>query len=156
MNYSTEDTIAALSTAAGKSAIAVIRLSGKQSFEIIDKIFKTKSPANQQIKYGYIVDGIEKKDEVLCTFFKAPDTYTGEDLAEISCHGNPVIIKEILDLLYKNGARPAEAGEFTYRAFINGKKDLAQAEAVCALISSKTAAAAKAALNNVSGEFSNK
>jgi len=155
MNYETEDTIAALSTAAGKSAIAVIRLSGRQSPDIIEKIFETKSQ-DKQIKYGYIVDGNNKIDEVLCAFFKAPDTYTGEDLIEISTHGNPVIVKEILDLLYKNGARPAEPGEFTYRAFINGKKDLAQAEAVCALISSKTAAAAKAALNNVSGEFSNK
>ncbi|OEG71310.1 hypothetical protein ATZ36_15210 [Candidatus Endomicrobiellum trichonymphae] len=156
MNYLKEDTIAALSTAAGKSAIAVIRLSGKNSFQIIDKIFKTHSKPEQQAKHGYITDGIEKKDEVLCTFFKAPHTYTGENLVEIAAHGNPVIINEILNLLYKSGARPAEPGEFTYRAFLNGKMDLVEAEAVCALITSKTEMSAKAALNSLSGEFSSK
>ncbi|GHT56206.1 tRNA modification GTPase MnmE [Endomicrobiia bacterium] len=156
MNYLKEDTIAALSTAAGKSAIAVIRLSGQDAFQIINKIFQTKSKPCQQVKYGYIVDKAEKKDEVLCAFFKAPNTYTGEDLAEISLHGNPVIINEVLNLLYKNGARPAEPGEFTYRAFLNGKKDLTEAEAVCTLISSKTATSAKAALNNITGIFSSK
>ncbi|MDR0820215.1 MAG: tRNA uridine-5-carboxymethylaminomethyl(34) synthesis GTPase MnmE [Endomicrobium sp.] len=156
MNYLKEDAIAALSTTAGKSAIAVIRLSGENSFQIIDKIFKTHSKPEQQVKHGYITDGIEKKDEVLCTFFKAPHTYTGENLVEIAAHGNPVIINEILNLLYKNGARPAEPGEFTYRAFLNGKMDLAEAEAVCALITSKTEMSAKAALNSLSGEFSSK
>jgi tRNA modification GTPase len=156
MNYLKEDTIAALSTAAGKSAIAVIRLSGQYAFQVVNKIFQTKSKPDQQVKYGYIVDGAEKKDEVLCAFFKAPNTYTGEDLAEISLHGNPVIINEVLNLLYKNGARPAEPGEFTYRAFLNGKKDLAEAEAVCALITSKTATSAKAALNNIAGVFSSR
>jgi tRNA modification GTPase len=154
MNYLKEDTIAALSTAAGKSAIAVIRLSGKNSFQIIDKIFKTHSKSEQQVKHGYITDGIEKKDEVLCTFFKAPHTYTGENLVEITAHGNPVIINEILNLLYKNGARSAEPGEFTYRAFLNDKMDLAEAEAVCALITSKTKLSAKAALNSLLGKFS--
>jgi tRNA modification GTPase len=156
MNYLKEDTIAALSTAAGKSAIAVIRLSGKDAFQIINKVFQTKSKPYRQVKYGYIVDGAEKKDEALCVFFKAPNTYTGEDLVEISIHGNPVIINEVLNLLYKFGARPAGPGEFTYRAFLNGKKDLAQAEAVCALITSKTAISAKVALNNVTGVFSSK
>jgi tRNA modification GTPase len=156
MNYLKEDAIAALSTAAGKSAIAVIRLSGKNSFQIMDKIFKTHSRPEQQVKHGYITDGIEKKDEVLCTFFKAPHTYTGENLVEIAVHGNPVIINEILNLLYRNDTRPAEPGEFTYRAFLNGKMDLAEAEAVCALIASKTEMSAKAALNSLSGEFSSK
>ncbi|GHT58388.1 tRNA modification GTPase MnmE [Endomicrobiia bacterium] len=156
MNYLKEDTIAALSTATGKSAIAIIRLSGQDAFQIINKIFQTKSKPYQQVKYGYIVDKAEKKDEVLCAFFKAPNTYTGEDLAEISLHGNPVIINEVLNLLYKNGARPAEPGEFTYRAFLNGKKDLTEAEAVCTLISSKTATSVKAALNNIAGIFSSK
>ncbi|MDR1511719.1 MAG: tRNA uridine-5-carboxymethylaminomethyl(34) synthesis GTPase MnmE [Endomicrobium sp.] len=154
MNYLREDTIAALSTAAGKSAIAVIRLSGNESFRIMNKIFKTHSKSNQQVRYGYIVDETKKKDEVICTFFKSPHTYTGEDLIEISVHGNPVIINEVLTLLYKNGARPAEPGEFTYRAFLNGKIDLAEAEAVCALIVSKTKTSAKVALNNISGELS--
>jgi len=156
MNYLKEGTIAALSSAVGKSAIAVIRLSGEDSFQITDKIFKTCSAPNKQVKHGYIMDGAEKKDEVICTFFKAPNTYTGENLVEISVHGNPVIINEVLNLAYKNGARPAEPGEFTYRAFLNGKMDLAEAEAVCALIASKTEKSAKAALNNISGEFSSK
>ncbi len=159
--YLSKDTIAALSTAAGKSAIAVIRLSGEDSLHILDKVFKPSfvqpdSDISSRARHGYIVDGEKKVDEVLCTFFKAPNTYTGEDIAEISVHGNPVIINEVLDLLFKNGARAAGPGEFTYRAFLNGKKDLAEAEAVCDLISSKTATATKAALNNVSGEFSNK
>jgi tRNA modification GTPase len=156
MNYLKEDTIAALSTAAGKSAIAVIRLSGKASFYIVDKIFQTHSKSNRQVKHGYIIEGTKKKDEVICIFFKAPHTYTGENLVEISVHGNPIIINEILTLIYKSGARPAGPGEFTYRAFLNGKMDLAEAEAVCALIASKTETSAKAALNNISGKFSSK
>jgi tRNA modification GTPase len=156
MNYLKNDTIAALSTAAGKSAIAVVRLSGENAFEIINKIFQTKSSDEKQVKYGYIIDGTKKLDEVICTFFKAPHTYTGENLVEISLHGNPIIIDEVLNLLYKSGARPAEGGEFTYRAFLNGKKDLAEAEGVCNLITSKTVTSAKAALNNVSGVFSSK
>ena len=155
MEYLRENTIAALSTAAGKSAIAVIRVSGTQSFAITEKIFKPmQKQKKQQIAHGYITDRNNKIDEVLCAFFEAPATYTGENLVEISVHGNPVIINEVLNLLYKNGARPAEPGEFTYRAFLNGKMDLAKAEAVCALITSKTETAAKAALNNVSGQFS--
>jgi tRNA modification GTPase len=156
MNYLKNDTIAALATASGKSAIAIVRLSGENAFKIIKKVFKTKSNPDKQVKYGYIIDKTKKIDEVICTFFKAPHTYTGENLVEISMHGNPVIINEILNLLYKTGARPAEGGEFTYRAFLNGKKDLAEAEAVCNLITSKTATSAKAALNNVSGLFSSK
>jgi len=154
MNYLKEDTIVALSTPNGKSAIAVIRLSGNESFNIINKIFKTNSKSDKQVKHGYIIDGIEKKDEVICIFFKSPHTYTGEDLVEISVHGNPIIINEVLNLTYKNGARPAEPGEFTYRAFLNGKLDLAEAEAVCALIASKTETFAKVALNNIYGKFS--
>jgi tRNA modification GTPase len=159
MNYLNEDTIAALSTAAGKSAIAVVRISGTDAFVIIKKIFKTKSQDGQKLQYGFIFDAQNDAaivDEVLCLFFKNPSSYTGEDMVEISCHGNPIIIDEILNLLYKNGARQAEGGEFTYRAFLNGKKDLAQAEAVCDLITSKTQTAAKAALNNISGGFSQK
>ncbi|MDR1122452.1 MAG: tRNA uridine-5-carboxymethylaminomethyl(34) synthesis GTPase MnmE [Endomicrobium sp.] len=156
MNYLKNDTITALSTAVGKSATAVIRLSGQNAFEIINKIFQTNSSTDKQVKYGYIINGCEKVDEVICTFFKSPHTYTGEDLIEISVHGNPIIIDKVLNLLYKTGARPAEGGEFTYRAFLNGKKDLAEAEAVCNLITSATAASAKAALNNIFGGFSSK
>ncbi|MDR1196623.1 MAG: tRNA uridine-5-carboxymethylaminomethyl(34) synthesis GTPase MnmE [Endomicrobium sp.] len=156
MKYLSEDTIAALSTAAGQAAIAVVRVSGAQSFEIVRKIFCSSSGVEKQVMHGYIVDGGNKVDETLCAFFKAPTTYTGENLVEISLHGNPVIINKVLNLLYKNGARAAAPGEFTYRAFLNGKKDLAEAEAVCALITSKTETAARAALNNVAGEFSAK
>lgn len=156
MKYLSEDTIAALSTAAGQSAIAVIRLSGKQSFGIINKIFESNSKTEKQVRHGFIVDENKKVDEVLCTFFKNPATYTGEDMVEISTHGNPVIVNEVLNLLYKHGARAAGPGEFTYRAFLNGKMDLAEAESVSALITSKTETAARAALNNVAGEFSNK
>lgn len=156
MNYLNEDTIAALSTAAGRSAIAVIRLSGGQSFQITERIFQSSSKQDKQVRHGFIVDGENKVDEVLCTFFKAPATYTGEDLVEIAVHGNPVIINEVLNLLYKNGARAAGPGEFTYRAFLNGKMDLAEAESVSALITGKTETAARAALNNVAGDFSKK
>jgi tRNA modification GTPase len=154
MNYLKEDTIVALSTAVGKSAIAVIRLSGMDSFKIANKVFITRSKSKKQIKYGYIMDGTEKKDEVLCTFLKAPRTYTGENLVEISVHGNPVIINEVIILLHKNGARLAEPGEFTYRAFLNNKIDLTKAEAICSLIASKAEKSVKAALNNLSGELS--
>jgi len=154
--YINEDTITALSTAAGKAAIAIIRISGAQIFQIISKIFQTKSEAKKQVQYGFIMDAGNKIDEVICLFFKAPFSYTGEDMAEISCHGNPIIINAILNLLYKNGVRQAEGGEFTYRAFLNGKKDLAQAQAVCDLITSKTKMSAKAALNTLSGGFSQK
>lgn len=156
MNYLSEDTIAVLSTAADLSAIAVIRVTGKESFQIIERVFQSSSKADKQVRHGFIVDGKNKVDEVLCTFFKAPATYTGEDLAEISTHGNPVIINEVLNLLYKNGARPAGPGEFTYRAFLNGKMDLAEAESVSALITSKTETAVRAALNNIAGDFSKK
>jgi len=156
MNYFNDDTIAALSTAAGKSAIAVIRLSGSDAHFIVNKLFSSKTSSDKQIKHGWLMDKDKKVDEVLCAFFNSPNTYTGENLVEVSVHGNPVIINEVLNLLYKNGARRANPGEFTYRAFINGKMDLAKAESVCDLIVSKTETAARAALNNVSGEFSNK
>jgi tRNA modification GTPase len=156
MNYLIEDTIAALATAKGKSAIAVIRLSGKDAFQIIERIFKTTARNERQIKYGYIVDENQNIDEVLCAFFKSPNSYTGEDTVEISTHGNSVIIDEVLNILYKNGARAACPGEFSYRAFLNGKMDLAAAESVCAVISSKTQASARAALNNISGNLSKK
>ncbi|MDR0985011.1 MAG: tRNA uridine-5-carboxymethylaminomethyl(34) synthesis GTPase MnmE [Endomicrobium sp.] len=153
MLYSSNDTIAALSTGLGRSAIAIIRLSGKNTYKIINKIFRSNSNQTKQIKYGYIIEGNNKKDEVLCSFFKAPNTYTGDDLVEISVHGNPIIINMILNLIYKNGARPASPGEFTYRAFMNGKIDLTKAEAVSELISSKSEMSVKIAMNNITGAF---
>jgi tRNA modification GTPase len=154
--YITNDTIVALSSAVGRSAIALIRMSGKDSFQKINKIFKTNSNRNKQVKYGYIINLNEVIDEVICIFFKSPHTYTGENLVEICVHGNPVIINEILELLCNIGARLASPGEFTYRAFLNGKKDLIESEAVCDLISSKTLKSAKISLNNISGVFSSK
>ncbi|MDR0485341.1 MAG: tRNA uridine-5-carboxymethylaminomethyl(34) synthesis GTPase MnmE [Elusimicrobiota bacterium] len=160
--YNSNDTIAALSSAFGKSAIAVIRVSGPESFEVLSKIFKTSHNTSlkpvairhKEIQYGFIIDGSEKIDEVICLFFKAPHSYTGEDLVEINIHGNPLIIKTVLELLFKKGIRQAEGGEFTYLAFLNGKKDLSEAEGVCDLINSKTSSAARASLNNLSGGFS--
>jgi tRNA modification GTPase len=155
-NYLNNDTISALSSAAGKSAIAVLRISGKNAFSIVEKIFVSYSKNFKQTQVGLIVDDNQKIDEVVCMYFKAPHSYTGEDTVEISAHGNPLIVKKILSLLNKNGARNALPGEFTYRAFLNGKKDLAQAEAVCSIITSKTETAIKAALNNIKGDFSQK
>jgi tRNA modification GTPase len=157
MNYLKDDDIVALSTVLGISAIAVIRLSGKNSFSIVSKIFKSHSKNNKkQIQHGYIVYQNKIKDDVLCTFFKAPYTYTGENLVEISVHGNPLIIKSILNILCINGARLAEPGEFTYRAFLNGKMDLLEAESVCSLIRSQTNISTSLSLNNLTKVFSNK
>jgi tRNA modification GTPase len=157
MNYLKDDDIAALSTVFGMSAIAIIRLSGKHSFNIVKKIFKSCSKnKDKQVQHGYIIYHNQIKDDVLCTFFKEPYTYTGENLVELSVHGNPLIIKSVLNLLYLNGARAAEPGEFTYRAFLNGKIDLLEAEAVCSLISSKTEIATNLSLNNLTKIFSNK
>ena len=155
-------TIAAIATPAGMGAIAVIRLSGAQSFEICEKVFipKTKGillsnqPANT-VHFGEIADEGKVVDEVLVSLFKGPRSFTGEDTIEISCHGSTVIQKEILQLLIKNGAVPAEPGEFTLRAFLNGKMDLSQAEGVADLIASNSEASRKVALDLVRGGFSN-
>ena len=142
----TNDTIVAISTALGMGAIAVIRLSGKEAITICDKVFrspkKSKKLANQKpntIHFGQLVDGEEIIDEVLVSIFKSPHSYTGEDSVEISCHGSVYIQQRIVQLLLKNGAVAAQAGEFSMRAFLNGKLDLSQAEAVSDLISSSSA-----------------
>src|SRR5688572_25582963 len=123
-----DDTIVALATAQGISAIAVIRLSGKDSFEITQKSFSSKKLEaldTHTVHFGNFRDGERIIDEVLITLFKAPNSFTKEDSIEISCHGSPVIIKEIIKTLLKNGARLAEPGEFTKRAFLHGRFDLA-------------------------------
>ena len=155
-NYLNDDTIAALSSAAGKSAIAVLRISGSKSFQIIQTLFTPYSRNKNQVQVGFISNEGRKIDEAVCLFFRHPRSYTGEDLVELSVHGNPIIVKEVLDLIIANGARQALPGEFTYRAFLNGKKDLAQSEAVCCLIGAKTEKAVCAALNNIGGGFSEK
>ena len=137
------DTICALATAPGLGAIAVIRVSGPNTFEIIDAVFKTKkgksknfsSVASHTLHFGDIVVDSQTLDEVLISVFKNPHSYTGQDTIEISCHGSTYIQQQILQLLQQKGARLAEPGEFTLRAFLNGKLDLSQAEAVADLIS---------------------
>ncbi|HYC86030.1 MAG TPA: tRNA uridine-5-carboxymethylaminomethyl(34) synthesis GTPase MnmE, partial [Chryseosolibacter sp.] len=151
------DTIVALATAQGISAIAVIRLSGKDAIAITEKVFSGKDLQNQPshtIHFGTIRDGENVVDEVLVSVFKEPNSFTRENAVEISCHGSPVIVKEILKVLLKNGARLAEPGEFTKRAFLNGRFDLAQAEAVADLINAETDNARQAALNQMRGGFS--
>ena len=155
------DTIVALATPSGSGAIAVIRISGKEAIAIADKQFKSvllqKSLNNQKthtIHLGHIVDDRKTLDEVLVSVFKNPNSYTGEDIVEISCHGSSYIQQEIIQLFLRKGCRMANAGEFTLRAFLNGKLDLSQAEAVADLISSDNEASHKIAMNQMRGGFS--
>ena len=152
------DTIAAVATAMSPSGIGIIRLSGDESLNIIDKIYRSKN--NQKkiseckshtIHYGYIYDGEEMIDEVMVLLMKAPNTYTKEDTIEIDCHGGVFVMKRILETVIKYGARPAEPGEFTKRAFLNGRIDLTQAESVIDVINSKNAFALKSSLSQLKG-----
>jgi tRNA modification GTPase len=152
-----EDTIIALATPQGMSAIAVIRLSGKHCVELTQQIFKGKNLMQQPthtIHFGTLHDEGRPIDEVLVSLFKEPNSFTKENSVEISCHGSLVIVKEIIKLFLKRGARLAEPGEFTKRAFFNGRFDLAQAEAVADLIHAETDNARQAALNQMRGGFS--
>lgn len=154
------DTIVALATPSGSGAIAVIRLSGKEAIAIGAKFFKSisgKSLGTQKthtVHLGHIVDGPRVIDEVLVTLFKNPQSYTGEDVIEISCHGSVYIQQEIIQLFLRNGCRMANGGEFTLRAFLNGKLDLSQAEAVADLISSDNEASHQIAMQQMRGGFS--
>lgn len=160
------ETIAAISTAMGNGGIGIIRMSGKETFQILSKIFKNSKNEElkiEQIKgytiqYGYIIDNEteEKIDEVLVSFFKNPKSYTREDMCEINSHGGMIVEKKILELCLKNGAILAEPGEFTKRAFLNGRIDLSQAESIMDLINSKTEKEAKASINQLEGDLSNK
>jgi tRNA modification GTPase len=152
-----EDTIVALATPPGVGAIAVIRLSGKNSFPIINKLFPSKNLDNEpshSLHVGFIREDGEDIDEVVVSLFKNPKSYTGEDVVEISCHGSPYVQQQIINACIKGGARLAKPGEFTQRAFLNGKLDLTQAEAVADLIASTTSASQKAALHTIRGGFS--
>lgn len=152
-----DDTIAALATAPGVSAIAVIRVSGKQTFEITDSLFPSKKISAQPpntLHVGILAEGENAIDEVVLAIFKGPKSFTGEDTVEISCHGSNYVQQQIINAYVSRGARLARAGEFTQRAFLNGKMDLTQAEAVADLILSDTAASQKAALHNIRGGFS--
>lgn len=149
------DTITAISTPLGTSGVGVIRISGEKSFEITEKIFSGKITP-KMICHGWIVDNDKKIDEVVVLPFKNPNSYTGEDVIEIQCHGGINVVKNILDIVLKNGARMAERGEFTKRAFLNKKLDLSQAEAVADLIHSKTQNFAIQSAKNLSGVLAQK
>ena len=155
------DTIAAISSAAGNSGIGIIRVSGDEAIEVVDKIFrpanKNKKLANVEshtVHYGHIMDGDKTLDQVLVIVMKNPHSYTGEDTVEIDCHGGMLILKKVLDLVLKNGARTAEPGEFTKRAFLNGRIDLSQAEAVMDLINSKNNFALNSSIEQLKGGVS--
>ena len=153
----TTDTIVALATAQGVGAIGVIRLSGTDAIAITNKVFKGKNLTQQPshtIHYGHIVEGEKIIDEVMVSVFKAPKSFTTEDVIEISCHGSPFIAEQILRLLILTGARSAKPGEFTLRAFMHGRIDLSQAEAVADLIASNSAASLDLALKQMRGGFS--
>ncbi|MFM2439654.1 MAG: hypothetical protein RLZ16_652, partial [Bacteroidota bacterium] len=157
-NLSTwNDTIVALATAPGLGAIAVIRLSGEKAIEMVSAVFSKQhlqAAPTHTVHYGKLLDGDIIIDEVVVTIYRAPKSYTGEEVVEISCHGSPFIQESILQLMMQVGARLAKPGEFTQRAFLNGKMDLTQAEAVADLIASNTEASRKTALYNLKGGFS--
>lgn len=153
-----QDTIIALATPQGVGAIGVIRLSGSNAIAITQKAWRGKDltqQASHTIHYGHIVDAGKELDEVMVSLFRAPKSFTTEDVIEISCHGSPFILEQILQLLINKGARMAEPGEFTLRAFLHGRIDLSQAEAVADLIASNSAAAHDIAIKQIRGGFAN-
>ena len=157
-------TIVAISTAPGIGGIGIIRMSGENSFSILEKIFRQKKPQKIEdikgytIKYGKIIDPKNKQiiDEVLVSYFKKPNSYTTEDMCEINSHGGVIVMQKILEICLENGAQMAEAGEFTKRAFLNGRIDLSQAESIIDIINSKTEKEAKASIHQLNGFLSNK
>ena len=157
-----KDTIAAISTAMTNSGIGIVRISGEEAFDIIKKIYKGKNGKDlskvksHTIHYGYIMDGEETIDEVLVMIMKGPHSYTGEDTVEINCHGGVFVVKKILETVIKYGARPADPGEFTKRAFLNGRMDLSQAEAVIDVINSKNEYALKSSVSQLKGNVQKK
>ena len=148
------DTIAAIATSIGNGGVSIIRISGPDAFLIIDKIFTHQNLKSGIIYHGRIKENSENLDDVIVLPFKAPKSYTGEDVIEIQCHGGVYITKKILDIVIKNGARYAEKGEFTKRAFLNGKMDLSQAEAVLDLIHARTEKFAVKTAKNLFGKLS--
>ncbi|MDD4027522.1 MAG: tRNA uridine-5-carboxymethylaminomethyl(34) synthesis GTPase MnmE [Bacilli bacterium] len=153
------DTIAAISTALGVGAISIIRVSGEEAINIVNKIFKEKNLKkvnSHTINYGHIVDNNNIIDEVLVSVMKKPNTFTKEDVVEINCHGGIATTKKVLEIVLKNGARLAQPGEFTKRAFLNGRINLIEADAVMDLIESKTETARKASINSLEGKTSDK
>lgn len=152
-----EDTIAAISTALGVGAISIIRVSGKEAIEKVNKIFKGKNLENVEthtIHYGHIIENNQPIDEVLVSVMKSPKTFTMEDIVEINCHGGIATTKKVLELLLQTGIRLAEPGEFTKRAFLNGRIDLLEAESVMDVISAKTESSREMAMNQLTGKVS--
>jgi len=156
------DTIAAISTSLGNAGISIVRLSGDKAIEVADKVIKLKNNKkiseckSHTIKYGHVFDANQIIDEVLVSIMKAPNTFTRDDVIEINCHGGIVPTKKILELILENGARIAEPGEFTKRAFLNGRIDLSQAESIIDIIHSKTEISLKNAVSHLSGHLSTK
>ncbi len=160
-NYDT-DTIAAISTGTGSAGIGIIRLSGNEALNIAKNIFKSATGKNldlaetQKLYYGHIYDNNNLIDEVLLTYMKGPHSYTAEDIVEINCHGGIIPTRKILELILENGARHAQPGEFTKRAFLNGRIDLTQAESVMDIISAKSEKALEVSVNQLNGSLKNK
>lgn len=157
------DTIAAIATAMSNSGIGIIRMSGDEALDVADRIFSPKTGSKKvsemqshTVHYGYIKDGAEVVDEVLLLVMRAPKTYTCEDVVEIDCHGGSLVMKKILETVLKYGARPAEPGEFTKRAFLNGRIDLSQAESVIDVINAKNDMALKSSVSQLQGMVSDK
>lgn len=154
------NTIAAISTGMSASGIGIVRISGDKAFEVIDRIYQGKKKLSEAkshtIHYGFIKDGSETIDEVLVSVMRAPKTFTGEDTVEINCHGGIFVVKRVLEIVLKNGAILAEPGEFTKRAFLNGRMDLSQAEAVIDVIQSKNEYALKSSVSQLRGSIKNK
>jgi len=155
-------TVAAISTAMSNSGIGIVRMTGEEAFEIADRVYKGKrekklcEQKSHTIHYGFITDDNEIIDEVLVMLMRGPHSYTGEDTVEINCHGGVYVVRRILETLIKYGARPAEPGEFTKRAFLNGRLDLSQAEAVGDLIVSQNEYALKSSISQLKGNIKNK
>ena len=154
LNEIMTDTISAIATPLGNGGVSIIRISGSKAFDIINKMFSHQNLIPDKIYFGYILENGEKLDEVIVLPFKAPKSYTGEDVIEIQCHGGIYITNKILDLTIKHGARPAEKGEYTKRAFLNGKMDLSQAEAVLDIIHAQTEKFAVSSAKNLFGKLS--
>ncbi len=162
MSMYMEDTIAAVATAFGEGGIGIVRISGSKAKEIMDNLFVSKHCqfethiGNRQLVYGHILDPQSKSpvDEVMAVFMQGPATYTREDVAEIQCHGSTVSLRKILTLVLESGARLAEPGEFTKRAFLNGRIDLSQAEAVIDVVRAKTDKSFQAAIDQLEGTLS--
>lgn len=155
-----KDTIAAISTGMTNSGIGIVRICGDEAFAIADRIYSGKNKISEAeshtIHYGHIKDGVETIDEVLVMVMKGPGTFTGEDTVEINCHGGTFVVKRVLETVLKNGARAAEPGEFTKRSFLNGKRDLSQAEAVIDLINSENEYAMQSSISQLKGSIKNK